>query len=374
MKRKRKGNPQDIHPKNKKRKFEDPFQRFDKIDDRNESWLDTEIPYIKKLYASVTYYEPRLQNTVSVIDLRTFFDQICFCQVSYNFEFLLHKFAATTLRLTIPPSENLSKKETGLLYNTGKFIVVGSTSELEAKVVSILYLNEIGRIKERVFKKNETRINSDGMSISLGKKNKTSGYYSDIKYVPISRRINCGRMGTYNTVYKCYFEPEKIFLDDIYINNQEFTRYSPEAFPGVRIHGELATYLVFQRGVCLILGLSNTKNLMDAYWELRNYIEDAAIKKKSRDVISRYMWELNSGSNVDKDGRIEIRRKISQNEVGKKSKKKKKKRKRKKKKKTNVDNFEKRLTDHYSFGKYVRTKMKMYEIDREQRKNSNQSQ
>ena len=99
-------------------------------------------------------------------------------------------------------------------------------------------------------------------------------------------------METSNTVYKCYFDPKNIFLDEICLNNQKNTRYCPEAFPGVRIHGKFATYLVFQKGCCLILGLSNTKNLRRAFAELYYYIMDSARKKRSRDTISRYIWDL----------------------------------------------------------------------------------
>jgi len=231
----------------------------------------------------VDYRTPRLQNIVSVINTQTKFDHASFSQVIENYEYFKHKFAAASLRFTMPGS---GKRSTGLLYRTGKFIVVGSTSEFEAKFVATVYMNELGKIRERKFIRNT---------------NKRSRYfYNDIKYVSKSSSMNCKKMKTSNTVCKCNLDPKRVCLDGIRNDNQESVKYSPEAFPGAIYRGKWATYLVFQSGSALILGLSNTDNLMKAYHELDEIINNSSKKKAVMDVFSRHVWELINNEEYEK--------------------------------------------------------------------------
>jgi len=231
---------------------------------------------------------------------------------------LRHKFAATTLRF--------SKNATGLLYNTGNFIVVGTPSKLEAHIISIIYLLEIGRVRERVFVRDNT------------------GKNTNIQFQPLSRRIQKQPLHIANTVHKCYFEPKHIFLDEIYRNNQEITSYAPETFPGPRIHGKEATYLVFQGGSCLILGIPDTNRLMHAYEELREKIIESSETKESMDILSKYISERQDNiRNLDGklyeeyvDDDIEM---MDEKQVVHDNPK--------------LSNYEKRLKEHFSFGIFV---------------------
>jgi len=296
-------------------------------------------------------YSPRLQNTVNVIDTQDQFDQVLLGQVMQCYEFSKYKFAATTLRLL--------HYGTVLLYNTGKFIIVGAGSEIEARMIATVYLKEIGKIRRRVFEYDK------------------NGKIIDIEFVPISRNIKCNSMKMANSVGKCYFNPDKIFLDEIYKNNPEVSEYEPESFPGLRITGRYASYLIFGGGCCLILGLSDINNAHLAYKELETYINDSFDTKKSYNVVSRYIWDLTNFNkettvrNVDyfkknqilsKKNRKKIRSKSGGGGTDKKKKKKKRGRKKKKKKVKNddnndrpVNNFEERLNEYYSFGSYVPT-------------------
>jgi len=159
--------------------------------------------------------EPYLQNTVSVMKTGKRIDQVTFLQVMTAFEFQRDRFAATTTRLY--------KNATGLLYNTGNFILVGTPSKLEAHIVTIMYLIEIGRIQERIFAR-DTR----------------TGRYCAIQFRPLSEMIKINPLKIANTVYKCHFERDSISLDETYENNLGISSYQPESFPGLRIHGREA--------------------------------------------------------------------------------------------------------------------------------------
>ncbi|MHA1682575.1 MAG: hypothetical protein ACTSUE_16680 [Promethearchaeota archaeon] len=291
--------------------------------------LPTEILFKPKNKLEDTdYFTPILHNTVSVMNTQKGFDQGILSQEMEYFEFIQHKFAAITVR----PLQNA----TLLLYITGKFIVVGTSSLLEARLIPIIYLSEVGKVRERRFIRNK-----DDKIV-------------DVEYYPISRKIRYGDTKLVNTVYKCWVEPKSIFLNEIHKNNQESVSYSPEAFPAPVIRGNVATYLVFQNGYCLILGLPNPtkKTLMQAYEELISYINEAARTKEDWNVISTHIWKLNKADLLRQfqknqcEGEGGKRRKaisFPDSRVGSSSRRKKK------------NNFEKRLTDHYGFGSYQRT-------------------
>ena len=274
------------------------------------------------------YKAPSLQNSVSVVNLGTTFNENHFSQVMQCFEFLRHKFAATTFRLTTPPmTPNFSKKATGLLYLTGNFIIVGATSKVEANVIYSIYRQQIGKIRKRVFEKDE------------------NGKYTNIKFVPLSRLIKAGEMKTPNTVYKTNFDQKKIYLDEIWRMNQEITRYSPEAFPGARIHGKDATFLIFQEGACLILGLRDTTSPKSAYLEMKNYIDESYKSKKNfREPFSLYLWKLDNSSDETSGKSQTVKRKVTSKRDNVKR---------------DLNNFEKRLSDHYSSYNYVNTTKKI---------------
>ena len=218
-----------------------------------------------------------IQNIVSVIDTGTTYDPSEFSKI-IHIEYMERKFAAAAIRVTI---KSTNKTITGLLYKTGKLIVVGSTEKEEVKLALKLCLREIERIRKRKYEKN-TNENS-------------RYYYSGINYEPKSRGIKCGKMKISNTVYKCQLDPKTISLDEISKNNQIKAKYSPEAFPGIRIRGKYATYLVFQSGCSLILGLSDTSELLNAYNELVREVKSASSIGDSRDVVSRYIWNKKNG-------------------------------------------------------------------------------
>jgi TATA-box binding protein (TBP) (component of TFIID and TFIIIB) len=308
-------------------------------------------------YPKVDYQTPRLQNIVSVICSNTKFDHALFSRVMENYEYFKDKFAAASVRFTMPDG----MRSTCLLYATGKVIVVGSTSELIAKGVGNICLHEVGKIREKKFVKNENP--------------KSRYFYDKIKYVPKSRSINCGQMRTSNTVCKCDLESKKVYLNEIRDNNQKNAKYSPEAFPGAIYRGKWATYLLFESkdpknsdAVALILGLSNMSNLPMAKNELDGIVDDSVKRKESMDIISRHIWELSNNKEYEKASHskeemvkfVEMERTRTK-EMRKKIKNRKKfisteiKRNYTKKNPNQEGNFENRLTAHYSFGKYVNT-------------------
>ena len=261
--------PQMTNTKSKKRKRS--FHQEDFSKRRPKKKRRKEVKYQKIEFTpeqtlhSVDPYAPNLQNTVSVINTKTPFQHRPFVECFKECEFLLHKFAATTFRI--------EKGATALLYNTGKLICVGSRTLIESKIVSTKYLGELGRVKERKFIKDP----------------KTDEIV-DITFQSISERIQCNHVDTENTDYKCCFKQKEIYLNELQQNNPEIMQYSPEAFPGGRIHGQYATYLVFQEGCCLILGISDPKNLPLAYEEIHALIKESILTKKSRDKVSKYIW------------------------------------------------------------------------------------
>ena len=268
--------------------------------------------------------EPQLMNSVNVVNLGTHFGENHFTQVLVNFEYIKFKFAATTLRIRIPPmNKDWNKKTTGLLYVSGNFIIVGATSEIEAKVTYAMYMSEIGKIRKRVFEKDQV------------------GKINNVKFIPLSRFIKPDNIKTPNTVYKTFVNPKDIHLNEIHKIRPDITQYAPEIFPGTRSKFKNATYSIFQPGKCLILGLRNfTKILKDADQELKNLVKEAKESKENlRDPLNRYIWEL---ENIDE-----------------KVDKKKLKIKPFKKRKNKIKEFEKRLKEVYDFGICIKTKKKV---------------
>jgi len=219
---------------------------------------------------NVNEEEPYLQNTVSVMKTGKRIDQVTFLQVMTAFEFQRDRFAATTTRLY--------KNATGLLYNTGNFILVGTPSKLEAHIVTIMYLIEIGRIKERIFARDVR-----------------TGRYCAIQFRPLSEMIKINPLKIANTVYKCHFEKDSISLDETYENNLGISSYQPESFPGLRIHGKEATLLAFNGGSNLILGIPDPNRIMFAYEELNTYRKKSMKTLRSKNALSNYYNDILTG-------------------------------------------------------------------------------
>jgi len=283
---------------------------------------------------------PQMQNVVCVMDMKRNFDEVLVCQNIESSDYVRHKFAAMTVRLL--------RYATGLVYTTGKFIGVGTFSELATRLVGIMYMTEIGKVREREFVRGE------------------DGRIKGFLFRPISNGIRSNEMHLVNTVFKFTVDSSTVHLDEIHRNTLEFSAFSPEAFPGVRIHGKSATFIVFQNGWCLILGLSNAEDSKKAAEEVRAYVEEAERTHQSSNVLSKYIWQRSLG--VDP---LKPTAKVQE----------------KKKKKTveeysvwdrcgvdlgvfpsnpedlclptssyaakGSENFERRLTEHYAWGSYV---------------------
>ena len=317
---KRKG---DIHKERRRNRFlKEQKRRKNKQQNRHTS--PCKIPYIPThTLENVDPHEPILQNTVSVQNTKLRVDQTEISMAMCPFEHQNQKFAATTIRLL--------ENGTVLLYKTGKFIVVGTPSYDVAHINANHYLQQIGNVRKRIFV-----INSKGKVES-------------IQFLSISVLMDklfpdgCPEMKIQNTVFKCEFKEEDIFLNELQHNTQEFSAYVPESFPGVRITGKRCTFLVFQQGSCLILGLK-TSGLHKSKMELLGYITRAKQTRIYRNELGRYIWRKNSSlidvKSNDKEGKTTTqvstqimkpppRHTLSKNE-----------------------NFEKRLKDNYSWGKY----------------------
>jgi len=282
-------------------------------------------------FDDIHHYVPLLQNTVSMISTTTLYEHRRIAHSIPSYEFSTYKFAVAANRIQIDmDNTEIPKKETVLTYTTGKFIAVGPISIKGARIMSNIHLHDIGKIE----------------IVNFVKSKKGKFYINDIKFYPKSRTMRYGNMQTSNTVYKCVFESDEIFLNELRINNQEYGKYSPNAFPGVRYHGKYATYLIFQTGYVLILGLSKQEDLMKAYYELENVIYDSVEKAKSRKMISKYIWKLDADeellqvSEEKKEHTKWIEIKKRQIKIVNKQKR------------SGVDNFEDRLVKYHSDGKY----------------------
>lgn len=282
------------------------------------------IPFVPLHTLENTDYEtPRLQNTVSVIDTKTKVDQTEISQVLCSFEHVRDKFAAMTLRFM--------ETGTGLYYTTGKFILVGTPSEYGTHVKSNIYLMEIGKVRTKkfIFDKNGNVIDIQMFSVSQKMKERP-------------------RLSIENTVFKCHFNKDDIFLDELHKNTQEISAYAPESFPGVRIKEKECSFLVFQQGCCLILGLQNSSGLKKAYQKLKFYIEQAKRTKESANVIKKYIWEQNNKPRRNKNKKLELMQL-------KKTKKMKEQRITENRKRSKNENFQQRLMNRYDSGKFIHT-------------------
>lgn len=345
--------------------IEDPPSKKRKKTNDDDEW-------VFQKYSHVSSCLSRLQNIVVVLSTGTSANHALIYQILENYEFFKHKFAAAAIRVIMPNGD----KRTVLVYTTGMLIVVGAKSNTEAKFISKFAVHEIGKIKKKKFIRNQDR--------------NRRYFYDDIQHESKSGSIKCGKIETANTVYKCILDREKICLNEIRNTNQEIARYAPESFPGVIIKGKNATFLVFESGCCLMLGLSNTNNLdqdlENAYQELLGYVNNSSRKKKSMNIISRHIWELNNNREYEmaSTSREKLRKYVDERRRAKTSKvvtsKKRKikseikslvlRRKIKSKfgsvggfskvnkvkkggRKTKADNFRNRLVELDSFGKFI---------------------
>lgn len=243
---------------------------------------------------------PRLVNSVIVIDLgdESDLDVSCLSQISNFFELLRFKFAAKTMRILIPPDNpKVSKKTTGLVYETGRFILVGSTSKEHASTMCSIYMNELGKIRRRVYIRDK------------------NGKITGIKHVRLARTMKIVKKKTSNTVYKTDFNPDDIHLDEIWRENSEFTQFSREAFQGPRIHGKNATFLIFQKGCCLVLGLCGEDKLDDAYKEICGYVDSSKKLKSFMDSFNEYLDEEKNKQKTDDENEMNFF--ITKEEFGK---------------------------------------------------------
>jgi len=206
-----------------------------------------------------------MQNSVTVVKLATGFDESAVSSAWPAAAFIRHKFAAMTIRPT--------HMATGLFYKSGKMINVGMPSEIGARVIGAIHMAEIGKLKKRVMNHHHR-----------------TGKPSKIRFIPISRYIQQTDITIANTVYKLYYPRRAVCLDEIHRNNPVTVNYCPEAFPAARIRGRLATYLVFQDGCCLILGLKQTEDAPAVRAELTAYIYQGARTKRDADPVSQHVW------------------------------------------------------------------------------------
>jgi len=295
---------------------------------------DERMEYVSNLSAERSgdvREKPQMQNVVCVMDMHRKFDEVVVCSSIEPADYVRHKFAAMTVRLLT--------YATGLVYTTGKFIGVGTFSELATRLVGIMYMNDIGRVRERSFRRDD------------------EGRIDGIFFRPISNGIRANEMHMVNTVFKFRFGASRVYLDEIHKNTLAFSAFSPEAFPGVRIRGKTATFTVFQNGWCLILGLSNAADVQKAHAEVARYISDAHRTHRSSNVLSKYIWQRTHGvapatetreeaeagaaydPSVDKSGHGFFSGERSAM-VGSSTAR-------------GSENFERRLTDHYAWGSYV---------------------
>jgi len=241
-------------------------------DDEERPKKRTRMDYVPNLSADRTgnvREKPQMQNVVCVMDMHRTFDEVTVCSNVEPADYVRHKFAAMTVRLLT--------YATGLVYTTGKFIGVGTFSELATRLVGIMYMHDIGRVRERSFRRDD------------------EGRINGILFRPISNGIRANEMHMVNTVFKFRFGAERVYLDEIHKNTLAFSAFSPEAFPGVRIRGKTATFTVFQNGWCLILGLSNAADVHKAHKEVARYISDAHRTHRSSAVLSKYIWQRTHG-------------------------------------------------------------------------------
>lgn len=225
------------------------------------------IPYIPEhSLDDIDPNAPLIQNMVTVIQTDAKFNETALSNSWACTEFIRHKFAAMTMR----PMD----LATTLLYKTGRMITVGMGSELGARIAGQLYISEFGKLRKRIF-------DIDPVTQKIKR----------VRFAPLSHDIRQSKTEVANTVYRLYFDKDKIFLDELHKIFANFVDYCPEAFPGARIHGKTATFLVYQSGCCLILGLSDTNKIVNAWMELKGYIESAANSKKESDILSNYLWQ-----------------------------------------------------------------------------------
>jgi len=208
--------------------------------------------------------EPLLQNTVTVMPTSVKLHEKPASLMWPSIDYLCHKFAAMTWRPT--------EFSTALVYRTGRIITVGVSSRIGGRIINHIYVSEIGKFRRRCLRIHNGRIDA-------------------VHYHPMSRDIHHAQPEIANTVYKVDYDRSCVFLDEIHRNFGSFVQYCPAAFPGLRIQGRHASYLVFQDGCCLILGLSDPRRLSAAHRELTGYIMWSARTKRDSDTVSRYIWD-----------------------------------------------------------------------------------